>query len=152
MCKIKKSFDEFSNSAKDKEHKKQYHCKKCQTLYKQKNRERVAKLAKNNHIKDYRKNLVRAAKHRAKNKNVPFDITWEDLELINVCPVLGIPIFTKTLNNQNAPSIDRFIPKLGYVKENVFIISKRANTLKGDATINEVKLILKYMNDGLHYE
>ena len=147
MCKIEKSLDEFSLNKLDKKHGKQHHCKKCQTEYKAKHGGSYAN-HKKNHLKDYRKGLVRAAKHRAKQKGVPFNITWEDLQLIDVCPVLGIPIFSNSRNNGNAPSIDRFIPSLGYTKGNVFLISRRANVLKGDATIEEVKLILNYMQNG----
>jgi len=147
MCKVEKPLTDFNFSAKDKKNNRQYHCKKCSTEYKRKMGGSYSN-HKKNHLIDYRKGLIRAAKHRAKIKNIPFDITWEDLELIEVCPVLGIPIFSESLNNPNAPSIDRFIPKLGYVKGNIFIISRRANTLKGDATLDEVKLILKYMQNG----
>ena len=61
------------------------------------------------------------------------------MPLIETCPVLGIPLYSDGRDNQNAPSLDRFIPSLGYVKGNVFVISRRANVLKGDATIEEVK-------------
>lgn len=147
MCKIEKSFDEFSNSKKDKLHGKQYHCKKCSTEYKRENGGSYGN-HKKNHIIDYRKGLIRAAKFRAKEKNIPFNITYNDLELIHECPVLGIPIFSDSLNNPNAPSIDRFIPSLGYIKGNVFIISRRANVLKGDATLDEMNKIIKYMQNG----
>ena len=153
MCKVEKPFSAFNNSKHDKTFGKQHHCKTCSTEYKRKKGGSYQN-HKKNHVVDYRKGLVRAARHRAKNKHVPFDITWEDLDLIVTCPVLGIPIFCDSINNSNAPSIDRFIPEKGYVKGNVFLISRRANVLKGDATIEEVKLILEYMqsdNDGLHY-
>jgi len=154
MCKVEKQLEDFSFSAHDKKNNRQYHCKKCSAEYKRKIGGSYPN-HKKNHLQDYRKGLVRAAKHRAKLKNLPFNITWRDFELIDVCPVLGIAIFSESLDNPNAPSIDRFIPELGYVKGNVFIISRRANVLKGDANIEEMKLILKYMqngNDGLHYD
>jgi hypothetical protein len=152
MCHKEKPLDDFHYLAKSKD-KKQFHCKSCATLYKRSIGGSYPN-HKKNHQKDYRKGLVRAAKHRAKIKKVPFDITWTDLVLTDICPVLGIPIFSDTLDNPNAPSIDRMVPELGYIKGNVSIISRRANVLKGDATILELEKILSYMkngNTGEHY-
>ena len=39
--------------------------------------------------------------------------------------------------------IDRIDSSKGYVKGNVRVISKRANTLKNNATIEELELVLK---------
>jgi hypothetical protein len=147
MCHKEKPLVDFHKSNKDGAFGYQHHCKKCSTKYKQINKEQAAKIHKKNHQKDYRLALIRAAKHRAKEKNIPFDITKDDLELIWKCPVLGIDIFSAGLNNPNAPSIDRIIPCFGYIKGNVKIISRRANTLKGDATLEEVKLIMKYIDN-----
>jgi len=44
--------------------------------------------------------------------------------------------------------MDRIDSTKGYIKGNVKVISTRANTLKGDATIPELKVILKYMEAG----
>ena len=43
------------------------------------------------------------------------------------------------------PSLDRFVPNLGYVKGNIRVISFRANRLKSDATIDEMRQVLAYM-------
>lgn len=147
MCKQEKPLGDFHLMKKSKDGH-QSHCKICATNYKQKHPGYLNH--KKNHTKDYRKGLIRAAKHRAKIKGVPFNITWKDLNLIWTCPVLNIPIFSDSLNNQNAPSIDRLIPEKGYTKGNVRIISRRANTLKGDSTINEMELILKYMKENIY--
>ena len=42
-------------------------------------------------------------------------------------------------------SLDCIIPELGYVPGNVAVISRRANTIKNDATIEELELVLAYM-------
>lgn len=42
-----------------------------------------------------------------------------------------------------SPSLDKIIPSLGYVPGNVRIISARANLLKNDATVDELRAILK---------
>lgn len=43
--------------------------------------------------------------------------------------------------------LDRLVPSKGYVKGNVRWISRRANRIKSDATIDELKKILKYVEE-----
>jgi hypothetical protein len=102
---------------------------------------------KERHSKDYRKYLLRTARHRAKKNGIVFSITEEDLELVDVCPVLGIPLETGKHNHPNSPSIDKVIPQLGYVKGNVRVISRRANTIKNDATIEELFAVAYYVRN-----
>ena len=68
--------------------------------------------------------LLSHAKERAKLKGLIFDLEISDIVIPSVCPVLGKRIKAKT---EYAASLDRFIPSLGYTKENVRVISKRAN-------------------------
>ena len=104
------------------------------------------KWRKNNPIKQ----MVIAAKSRALRKNLPFNITIEDVTIPNMCPVLGIPIVigqgkVDRSTPDNAPSLDRIVPAKGYTKGNVQVISKRANALKWDSTIEELEKVLAYM-------
>lgn len=97
--------------------------------------------------KEYQKNVAvemyQQAKTRAKNKRIVFTIEKEDVIIPEVCPIFGIPFsFTE---KELSPSLDRKINDLGYIKGNVFVISKRANRLKADATIDELEKILQYM-------
>lgn len=102
---------------------------------------------------EYKQRMLIGAKRRAKKKNIPFDLTPEDIRVPSVCPVLKIPLRPSvpgTGKNDNAPSLDRIIPGLGYVPGNVLIISWRANHLKRDATAEELKLVadwLAYVNE-----
>lgn len=89
--------------------------------------------------------LWRTAKVRAKQLGQPFDIDPTDIVVPATCPVLGVDIDVLTSNYHNGASLDRVINELGYVKGNVRVISRKANRLKGDATINEVEQLLKYM-------
>ena len=41
-------------------------------------------------------------------------------------------------NNHLTPSIDRIDPKKGYVKDNIIVVSMRANRIKSDATVDEI--------------
>ncbi len=80
---------------------------------------------------------------RAKSKNIPFDLDVEDIVIPTHCPILGIPLYTtydlRRGGQRNSPSIDRVDPNLGYVKGNIQIISNRANTMKQDATPEELR-------------
>lgn len=88
--------------------------------------------------------MVRNAKAEAKKKNIPFNITPQDLEVPSVCPVLGIPVeVSEGLYTDNSPSLDKIKPSLGYVKGNVRIISFRANRLKCDMTKEEAEKIFE---------
>jgi hypothetical protein len=44
-------------------------------------------------------------------------------------------------------SIDRIDNSKGYIKDNIQIISNRANRLKGDFTIEELKLIVEFLEN-----
>jgi hypothetical protein len=46
-----------------------------------------------------------------------------------------------------SPSLDRIVPELGYVKGNVRVISDRANRIKRDATLEELRAIVKYVEE-----
>lgn len=81
------------------------------------------------------KRLWNAAKSRANKKGREFSIELSDITVPTTCPVLGTPMV--------GPSLDRIDSSKGYVKGNVRVISKRANTLKNNATIEELELVLK---------
>lgn len=86
------------------------------------------------------------AKARAARKSIPFDISAVDIATATHCPVLGVElIYGASRNDPHGPSLDRSKPELGYVRGNVRVISNRANTLKRDATLEEVRKLLNYM-------
>jgi hypothetical protein len=85
-------------------------------------------------------------KKRAKQKGTLFDLDIEDIPEIPVyCPILNIKLKANNISAplDSSPSLDRINPKLGYIKGNVRIICNRANRIKSDATLEELKLILK---------
>lgn len=105
--------------------------------------------------KQYRKNdplrfLLYAAKARAKLRNIPFELTPADLVLPTHCPILGMPIMlNEDIQQDNSITLDRLVPELGYVKENVIVISAKANRIKNDATIEDVQRVVDFYR--LHY-
>lgn len=90
--------------------------------------------------------MLSAAKYRAKAQHLPFNLTLEDLgPLPEYCPVLGIPLeIGSGTHGDGSPSLDKIIPKLGYVRGNVLIVSMRANRLKSDATVAELRQMAEF--------
>ena len=92
------------------------------------------------------RNMLNMARFRARQRGVAFDLTPDAVSVPDRCPVLGIPlipVYTR-LNGgvqgmPDAPSLDRIDSLKGYTKDNVWVISNRANKLKGDGTLEEFK-------------
>ena len=97
------------------------------------------------------KQLIRSAKQRAQNKNLDFNIEPSDITLPETCPLLEIPLDSHYGSAQdNSYSIDRIDSTKGYIKGNVWVISKRANTLKNNATLEELSLLVKNLSKYLN--
>lgn len=79
--------------------------------------------------------LLRSARQRAKVKELAFDIDLDYLISIwesqnGICSVSGTGFDMTPAEqrvNRNAPSIDRIIPHLGYIKGNVRLVSWHVN-------------------------
>lgn len=104
---------------------------------------------------DPRRKLLYNAKNRAKERGLDFNLELEDIVIPETCPALGIPLFPCVGKGRismkhawNSPTLDRVDPFGGYTKGNVCVISARANFLKNDATADELRAILAYM-DGI---
>lgn len=57
--------------------------------------------------------------------------------------MLGIPLFKSGKTSANSPTLDRKNSALGYTKDNVWVISHRANSAKSNLTIDELELLTK---------
>lgn len=85
-----------------------------------------------------------SAKNRAKKRGLEFSITEEDFELPEKCPLLEIPMYKNPEEAcPNSYSLDRIDSTKGYIPGNVWVISRRANTLKNDASLEELELLTK---------
>lgn len=84
------------------------------------------------------------ARVRARRAGVPFNLTEADIHIPSHCPVLGIPLI-RGGNNESSPTLDRIVPAKGYVRGNVVVISRRANTIKADASAQEVTAVARWM-------
>lgn len=89
-----------------------------------------------------RQRMLRDAAARASRKGLPFTIGLEDIGAPLVCPVLGMPLnWLRTRHGPDSPSLDRIRNEVGYVPGNVWVISRRANTIKSDATPAELRAV-----------
>lgn len=94
--------------------------------------------------------ILQEAKSRARKKGIEFSITSDDVTVPAVCPVLNIPIgMSFGARSDNSLSIDRIDGSKGYIPGNVRIISWRANRLKNDGTLEELRAIVSYIESAL---
>ena len=89
------------------------------------------------------KEVFRPARRRAKRLGLPYDQEIPDLELPDYCPILGLKLNYgfQVKTKSNSPSLDRIVPSRGYVKANLRVISYRANTLKNNASFDEIRRV-----------
>lgn len=142
--KIKLRSEFYKNS---KRYNKGY-CKECQRELRSTSEYRDKKNDNSRewHKKDPRRLLLYNARRRAKDYNIPFSLTLDDIVIPEKCPILGIPLYkTEGKKTENSPSLDRVFPELGYIVGNVCVISSRANRMKNDATLEDIEKIAKYM-------
>lgn len=92
--------------------------------------------------------MWRAAKARAKEKGLEFNIERTDITIPLVCPALKIPLLAVSGSQQadSSPTLDRLDNSKGYIKGNVNVISGRANRIKTDATAEEVRKVADWMD------
>lgn len=94
------------------------------------------------------------AKVRASQNNVAFDIEIGDIQIPDICPILGIPLirtgygYGKGYGPRDcSPSLDRIDNSRGYEKDNIQVISQLANRMKSSASIEQLQLFAKWINE-----
>jgi hypothetical protein len=155
LCPKCKKPGEF-NRDRSREDGLSFYCKSC--IRKQKacyyKSDKVSILAKN---REWRESNVpfmlwSSAKRRANKRGTPFTITVEDVRAAwpsdGLCPVLGTAFKMGRGGGPEplSPSLDAFVPILGYVPGNIRVISFRANHLKSDVTDpSELEAVARWM-------
>ena len=90
--------------------------------------------------------LLQNARQRARKGSFPCDLTLADIHVPERCPILGIPIQVGSGRaSPNSPSLDRIDPSGGYTVGNVMVVSHRANTIKSDATPEELRKVADFL-------
>lgn len=92
--------------------------------------------------------IIRRLKSSAKKRGIHFDLNTTDLDEIGwplTCPVLGIPLkWNKGEPRDDSYSFDRKDSSLGYVKDNLEIMSFLANRAKNNLTTEQLKKFSQY--------
>ena len=133
-----------------------HQCKQCMSEYRAYRREVDNETIKADRRKHYRNHpesrMLMAARQRAKNQGLEFNLTIDDIVIPDKCPLSEVPFVAGEKGNyEYTPSLDRIDPAKGYIKGNVWVITKRANTMKNNATREELLKfadnIYKYFGD-----
>jgi hypothetical protein len=86
--------------------------------------------------------LLNYARRNAKRRGEECSLELKDIVIPEYCPVLGIKLQPGSHSHQDcSPSVDRIDSTKGYTKDNVWIISARANRIKNNATIEEIGML-----------
>jgi hypothetical protein len=100
--------------------------------------------------------IIRNTKFMAKRRGINFNLTFEDFDLPEYCPILNIKLtFGKESsgNHFSHASLDRIDNSKGYIKGNVIVMSRMANAMKNSANFEQLETfssnILKLVN---HYK
>lgn len=123
ICKKLKELEEFHKHPKMKLGR-QPECKSCKYTRNLESKRR-----------NWAQYLLTRAKHRAKKKQLDFNLTLSDIVIPEKCPFFEV----KFDDSRFSPSLDRIDPKLGYVVGNVQVISKLANHIKWDTSPGELR-------------
>lgn len=118
------------------------------------------KMPENNYNSEYdriRGYIIRNSKYCAKRRGIHFDLKYTDFELPEYCPIIGIKIEYGAGSDGNASnhaSLDRIDNTKGYIPGNVMIVSKLANTMKNEASFEQLQsfvtnytYLLNYINE-----
>ena len=167
QCKIEKELNDFHKSKRYKDGHC-YVCKQCRSEYapnyRDKNREKL-RLYKKQWIKDnkehvlevsslYKKKwkqektemyLLGRSRIRARKLGMEHNLTIEDIIIPENCPILDIKLFVSdNPQNYNSPTLDRIDNTKGYIKGNVIVVSWRANSLKSNASLQEIQKVANF--------
>ena len=164
-CKKCKSVLDFSNFTKNKAAKDglQTVCRSCDNIRQQKrridNKDQMLQYSRNyqeNRRKDFNyrlQMLLNASKQRAETKGREHTITLQDIKnkypKDGKCPIFGFNLeFNSSGFRDTSPSIDRIDSTKGYTIDNIQIISWKANSIKRNASLEELVLLVNYLKQG----
>lgn len=101
------------------------------------------------HVRKKLANNLAVAANKCREQGIPFDITADDLMPAPLkCPVFGFKLDWYKDGRGGAddsPSIDRLIPEEGYVPGNVTLISLKANRIKNDSDLSELRMVADWV-------
>jgi hypothetical protein len=95
------------------------------------------------HDENYKNQYLFAnAKRRAKRDGLEFNLIVDDIVITEICPYINIKLEKSTIGyTNNSVTLDRINNNYGYIKNNIMVVSRQANMMKGNLTIEQIKLI-----------
>jgi hypothetical protein len=124
-------------------------CRSIEDKIKRRERERNLYHSKTS-VEDWIKRNLKSVRIRAKEKNIPFNLTSDYLLSIwtGKCPVFGFDLryMCSRDNPSDQATLDRFKPELGYTKGNVAYVSNLANRIKNNATSEQIKAVAAWID------
>jgi predicted nucleic acid-binding Zn-ribbon protein len=126
-------------------------CTKCGSMFK--NRGKTVTLCPNCNSERVKgespeKKMFRRAKTRAKEKGLDFNLELSDILIPKTCPILGVELIChkgRSGGQPNSPALDRIDNNKGYLKDNIMVISHRANMMKVDASPEELVMFAEWV-------
>jgi hypothetical protein len=92
--------------------------------------------------------LLYRIQNQSRKKGIECDLDETDIKIPKKCPILGIPL-SYDGSFTNFPSVDRIDNSKGYIKGNIIVVSWRANRLKSDATVQELRKISDFYEQNM---
>lgn len=106
------------------------------------NAEAIKKSQHDRYSSSIQERMHRSAKQSSVARGLEFDLTVDDIKIPDACPVFGTPFVVGTGRaHPDSASLDRVDSSKGYVRDNIWVISWRANKLKSDATLQELEAL-----------
>ena len=129
---------------------KERECTKCGTIFPKTSGMTICPECNVKRVKEQKpeQRMYRRAKSRAKIKGLEFSIEVSDIDIPQFCPILGIELKVhkgKPGHYDDSPSLDRFNNDEGYIKENVWVVSAKANKMKSSASPEELVEFAKWI-------
>lgn len=112
--------------------------------------EKAREQRRDSHHRNWLTAVLNRARKRALTKGFPFSLKKSDLAIPENCQCCGVKMESRVGPTKHgpwskSPSLDRIENDKGYVLSNVAFICWRCNTLKSNATLEELRRIVSYM-------
>jgi hypothetical protein len=121
---------------------KRQSCRECNAAY-------MRSYLRRRRLKMPDRSLWDRAKKRSIDRGLEFGLPKGSIIVPRTCPVLGIPIELRGKRSHCSPSLDRIAPEKGYVTGNIRVISDRANRLKSNHTLGNLRRLAESGRIGL---
>ena len=127
--------------------KQYYHDNKEKVLedvkkYREANRPKIQEKGREYYRRNLKNRLLNSARARSRKYGYEFNLTEDDIILPRYCPLLGIEMFvteSRKGSKHSSFSLDRIDSSKGYTKDNVWVISMKANSMKSDSNYEDFK-------------